>query len=389
VRRAAAESEKDPATNTAQRIALRNFPGKRAISCSGAGRASSPARSVPVSEQYPDGDSREPFDCRILLALSAAANVLTDPAPDPMAGIPELKVRGVARAPRPTSARLPVRGSAVGLDDPPGDGQAEARAGGQNRPGKMPSQESHIARPRPGERGLQPAFGPEQEGRMAVRERFRDRADAGRRLAHALAAYSGRPDVLVLALPRGGMPVAYEVAHGLGVPLDVFLVRKLLVPGREELTMGAIAAGGIRVLHEEVIRELGLPDDTIARAAADQQQELERRERAYRRDRREPAVEGRTAIVIDEGMVTGSTMRVAVAALRARNPARLVVAVPVAPAAACAALRDMVDEVVCTLTPEPFHRLGAWYEEQAEISDHEVRELLERADRELVASRTS
>jgi putative phosphoribosyl transferase len=236
---------------------------------------------------------------------------------------------------------------------------------------------------------LQPAIGPEQEGRVAVRERFRDRSDAGRRLAHALAEYSGRQDVLVLALPRGGMPVAYEVAHELGVPLDVFLVRKLLVPGREELTMGAIAAGGIRVLHEEVIRELRLPDDAIARAAADQQQELERRERAYRRDRSEPAVEGRTAIVIDEGMVTGSTMRVAVAALRARNPARLVVAVPVAPAAACAALRDLVDEVVCTLTPEPFQRLGSWYEEHEEIGDDEVRELLERADRELVGSRTS
>jgi putative phosphoribosyl transferase len=221
---------------------------------------------------------------------------------------------------------------------------------------------------------------------MPPRERFKDRTDAGRKLARDLEEYAGRRDVVVLALPRGGVPVGYEVARALGAPLDVFLVRKLLVPGREELTMGAIAAGGIRVLHEEVINRLGLPDEAIARAAADQQQELERRERAYRRDRSEPEVEGWIAIVVDEAMITGSTMRAAVAALRARGPSRIVVAVPVAPTESCDMVRELVDEVVCPRRSEPLDRLGSWYDDHPGISEDEVRKTLERADRELVGS---
>jgi putative phosphoribosyl transferase len=221
---------------------------------------------------------------------------------------------------------------------------------------------------------------------MPARERFKDRADAGGRLAQELGEYAGRRDVVVLALPRGGVPVGYEVARALGAPLDVFLVRKLLVPGREELTMGAIAAGGIRVLDEAVIDRLGLPDEAIARAAADQQQELERRERAYRRDRSEPEVEGRIAIVVDEAMITGSTMRAAVAALRARGPSRIVVAVPVAPTESCDAVRELVDKVVCPGRSEPMDQLGSWYDEHPDISEDEVRKMLERADRELVGS---
>lgn len=221
---------------------------------------------------------------------------------------------------------------------------------------------------------------------MPERERFKDRTDAGRKLARELGEYAGRRDVVVLALPRGGVPVGYEVARALGAPLDVFLVRKLLVPGREELTMGAIAAGGIRVLHEEVMQRLGLQDEAIARAAADQQQELERQERAYRRDRSEPEVEGRIAIVVDEAMVTGSTMRAGVEALRARDPVRIVVAVPVAPTESCDTLRELVDQVVCPRRSETVDRLGSWYDDHAEVSDHDVREMLGRADRALVGS---
>jgi putative phosphoribosyl transferase len=223
-----------------------------------------------------------------------------------------------------------------------------------------------------------------QEPTMPARERFKDRADAGGRLARELGEYSGRRDVVVLALPRGGVPVGYEVARALGAPLDVFLVRKLLVPGREEMTMGAIAAGGIRVLHEEVLDRLGLPDEAIARAAADQQQELERRERAYRRDRSEPEVEGRIAVVVDEAMMTGSTMRAAVSALRARGPSQIVVAVPVAPAESCDAVRELADEVVCPRRSEPLDQLGSWYDDLPEISDGEVRKMLQRADHDLV-----
>jgi predicted phosphoribosyltransferase len=208
---------------------------------------------------------------------------------------------------------------------------------------------------------------------------FQDRAHAGRVLAARLAAYAGRPDVLVLALPRGGVPVAYEVARALHTPLDVFIVRKLGVPGREELAMGAIATGGVRVLNEEVVRALDIPADVIDATAQAERRELQRRERLYRDDRPPPDVRGRTVILIDDGLATGSTMRAAVAALRRLGPARLVVAVPVASADTCEDLGAEVDEVVCACTPEPFHAVGLWYDDFTQTTDEEVHELLERA----------
>src|SRR5262245_29108103 len=184
---------------------------------------------------------------------------------------------------------------------------------------------------------------------------FYDRREAGQRLAEKLARYAGWPDLLVLALPRGGVPVAFEVARALGAPLDVFLVRKLGVPGREELAMGAIASGGVRVLNDDVVRGLGIPDEVIDMVAAEELQELERRERAYRDGRPAPDVRGRTVILVDDGLATGSTMRAAVAALHQRGPARVVVAVPVGSPETCAEFAAVADETVCARTPEPFY----------------------------------
>jgi len=212
-------------------------------------------------------------------------------------------------------------------------------------------------------------------------ERFRDRREAGQVLADTLTAYAGRPDMLVLALPRGGVPVAYEVARALGAPLDVFLVRKLGVPGHEELAMGAVATGGVRVLNDQVVGALGIPPSVIEAVAAWQQQELARRERLYRGDRPPPDVRGRTVILVDDGLATGSTMRAALAALRRQQPARLVVAVPTAAPETCDELRAEADDVVCATTPEPFHSVGLWYEDFSQTTDEEVRELLERAAR--------
>jgi predicted phosphoribosyltransferase len=211
--------------------------------------------------------------------------------------------------------------------------------------------------------------------------RFRDRTEAGRLLAEGLERYRGEPNVIVLALPRGGVPVAYEVAQALHAPLDVFVVRKLGAPGHEELAIGAIASGGTRVVNERVVRELGLDEGAVARAAAAEQRELARRERIYRGDQAPVDVEGCTVILIDDGLATGATMRAAALALRERNPARLVVAVPVAAKQTCDEFRDDVDEVVCALTPEPFFAVGAWYEDFAQTSDDEVRQLLQRAKR--------
>lgn len=211
--------------------------------------------------------------------------------------------------------------------------------------------------------------------------RFRDRADAGRMLAARLAAYAYRPDVLVLALPRGGVPVGYEVARALGTPLDVYIVRKLGVPGYEELAMGAIATGGAPVLNQEVVNSLHIPPSIIEAVAAREQRELERREHLYRGNRPPPEVRGRTVILVDDGLATGATMRAAIAALRRQQPARLVVAVPVASRETCDALRPEVDEVVCAMTPEPFHAVGLWYEDFAPTTDDEVRDLLDRAAR--------
>lgn len=207
-------------------------------------------------------------------------------------------------------------------------------------------------------------------------QHFRDRAAGGRALADRLQAYASRGDVIVLALPRGGVPVGFAVAQALGVPLDVFVVRKLGVPGQEELAMGAIASGGVRVLNQEVIRGLGISAATIDAVAEREARELERRARAYRDDRPAAEVAGRTVILVDDGLATGSTMRAAAAALRQRKPARIVIAVPAAAPETCAELRSEADEVVCAITPEPFHAVGLWYESFGQTSDDEVRALL-------------
>jgi predicted phosphoribosyltransferase len=210
---------------------------------------------------------------------------------------------------------------------------------------------------------------------------FVDRAEAGRKLAGLLQKYADRSDVLVLALPRGGVPVAYEVAQRLRAPLDVFVVRKLGVPWHEELAMGAIATGGVLVVNDSVVGALGIDPDVITSVAATEQKELERRERAYRGDRVPPEVRGRTVILIDDGLATGSTMRAAVAALRKQAPARIVVAVPVAAREACEEFKDEVDETLCLATPRMFDGVGRWYDDFSQTTDEEVRELLAEASR--------
>jgi len=212
---------------------------------------------------------------------------------------------------------------------------------------------------------------------------FKDRRDAGKQLAQELSAYAGRSDVIVLALPRGGVPVAYEVARALNAPLDIFIVRKLGLPGHEELAIGAIASGGIRVLNHDIVQALKIPQTMIDTVTRQELQELERRERAYRGDRPPPEVRGRTVILIDDGLATGASMRAAVAALRAQNPARIVVAVPTAAPETCAAFESEVDEIVCAMTPEPFYGVGRWYEDFSQTTDEEVRALLEEAARQL------
>ena len=210
-------------------------------------------------------------------------------------------------------------------------------------------------------------------------ERFRDRFDAGRRLAVKLRAFAGRDDVIVLALPRGGVPVAYEVARALGAPMDVFLVRKLGVPRHEELAMGAIASGGVRVLNDEVVRLLRIPPAVIDDAARRELSELRRREREYRDDRPPVDVAAKTVILVDDGLATGSTMLAAAEALRRMAPAKLVVAVPVGAPETCERLQEAADAVVCATTPEPFHAVGLWYQDFSQTTDDEVRNLLARA----------
>jgi predicted phosphoribosyltransferase len=209
-------------------------------------------------------------------------------------------------------------------------------------------------------------------------QRFRNRTDAGRRLAEKLAAYADRPDALVLALPRGGVPVGSEVAQGLGAPLDVFLVRKLGVPGHEELAMGAVATGGVRVLNDEIVHGLGISEHEIDASVSRELRELARRERLYRSDCPPPDVAGRTVILVDDGLATGATMRAAVQALRQQQPARIVVAVPTASLDTCQAMKAEADDVVCAMTPEPFFAVGYWYEDFTQTTDDEVRELLTR-----------
>ena len=212
---------------------------------------------------------------------------------------------------------------------------------------------------------------------------FQNRTDAGRYLATKLSEYAGRGDVVVLALPRGGVPVAFEVSQALNAPLDIFLVRKLGVPGHQELAMGAIASGAVLVRNESVLRYLNIPDDALSTVAVNEQKELERRERAYRGNRPTPDLKARAAILIDDGLATGSTMRAAAAAVRQKEPARIMVAVPVGAPETCAELRDEVDEIVCVATPHPFGGVGMWYADFSQTTDEEVRKLLEKANLQL------
>ncbi|HVN69431.1 MAG TPA: phosphoribosyltransferase family protein [Candidatus Binatia bacterium] len=211
---------------------------------------------------------------------------------------------------------------------------------------------------------------------------FADRSDAGRRLADALDAYARRGDVIVLALPRGGVPIAYEIARRLRAPLDVYVVRKLGVPGHEELAMGALASDGTCVMDDDLIDSLGIDERAIDAVIKREIEELRRREVAYRGNKPEPDIAGKTVIVVDDGLATGATMRAAAAALRLRDPAAIVAAVPVAAARTCKNLRDAVDRVVCLATPEPFHAVGLYYRNFEQTSDDEVRRLLSEAARE-------
>jgi putative phosphoribosyl transferase len=208
---------------------------------------------------------------------------------------------------------------------------------------------------------------------------FIDRRDAGRVLASRLTKYAGRDDVIVLALPRGGVPVAYEVASALGAPMDVFLVRKLGTPGHRELAMGAIASGGVRVLNEDVVHWYGISESAIERISREEQEELERRERAYRDDRPAPDFTNKIVILIDDGLATGSTMRAAAHAVQARRPARVVIAVPVGASQTCTELAAVADEVICVRMPEPFSAVGQWYLNFNQTDDDEVRDLLQKS----------
>lgn len=210
--------------------------------------------------------------------------------------------------------------------------------------------------------------------------RFADRRQAGIELAARLSHYQGRDDVVVLALPRGGVPVAHEVATALGAPLDVFLVRKLGVPGHRELAMGAIASGGVRVLNQDVLRWYGIPAADVEQVAREEQAELERREREYRGGRAPADLGDRAVILVDDGLATGSTMKAAVQAVRALRPSRIVVAVPVGAADTCRQLESLVDEAVCARTPEPFSAVGLWYQNFSPTTDDEVRALLHQAE---------
>ncbi|MEX8195439.1 phosphoribosyltransferase [Comamonas guangdongensis] len=208
---------------------------------------------------------------------------------------------------------------------------------------------------------------------------FRDRVEAGQALAAALAAWHGQADVLVLALPRGGVPVAYEIASALALRLDLMLVRKLGTPGHKEMAMGAIASGGVQVLNDDVIRHLNISPAAIDAAVQEETLELRRRDQAYRGQRPAPAVAGQSVILVDDGLATGATMRAAIAAVRQQAPARIVVAVPVAPAETLTMLRPLADQLICPFTPEPFFAIGQCYRDFAQTSDQEVNTLLGQA----------
>jgi putative phosphoribosyl transferase len=209
---------------------------------------------------------------------------------------------------------------------------------------------------------------------------FRDRREAGLALAARLHHYAGRPDVVVLGLARGGVPVAHEVARRLAATLDVFTVRKLGVPGQEELAMGAIASGGVLVVNEQVVRGLGIPAAVLEQVALDEQHELERRERVYRGGREPQSLRNRVVIVVDDGLATGASMRAAIAAVRQKEPARIVAAAPIASGQTCAELQAEADEVVCPVTPDPFYGVGSWYRDFTQTTDAEVRALLVSSD---------
>ena len=215
---------------------------------------------------------------------------------------------------------------------------------------------------------------------------FANRTEAGRTLAWRLEKYAGHDDVVVLGIPRGGVPVAFEVAEALHLPLDVFLLRKLGVPGHEELALGAIASGGVRVLDRQIIQALSIPNFDIEAITAREQKELKRRERAYRDDRPTLPIAGRTVIVVDDGIATGASLLAGIHALRQLGPAKIVVAVPVAPPATCERLAREVDEFVCVVAPEPFRAVGLFYDDFSQVSDEEVVDLLKRNQQIAVSS---
>jgi putative phosphoribosyl transferase len=206
--------------------------------------------------------------------------------------------------------------------------------------------------------------------------RFRDRTEAGKQLAEKLLEYRDQPDVLVLALPRGGVPVAFEVAQVLHAPLDVFIVRKLGVPGQEELAFGAIATGGVRVLNQTIIKRFQITPEEVEAVTTVEQDELKRRQRLYRGDRPLPEMRDYTIILVDDGLATGATMHAAVVAIRQQEPARLIVGVPISSPETCAAFQDEVDDIICAVTPEPFYAVGLWYEDFPQVTDAEVHNLL-------------
>jgi predicted phosphoribosyltransferase len=219
----------------------------------------------------------------------------------------------------------------------------------------------------------------EERSVILTQQPFRDRTEAGQLLARQLAHYQQQPDVLVLGLPRGGVPIAYQVAQALGAPLDVFVVRKIGVPGHEELAMGALASGGVRVLNDDVVRHLALDSNTLDALTREEQQEVDQRERRYRGERPAAPLAGRTVILVDDGLATGATMRAAVAAVRQQQPARVAVAVPVAAPQVCDDMRQEADDVVCVATPPALGGIGAWYRDFSQTTDDEVRQLLAQA----------
>lgn len=214
---------------------------------------------------------------------------------------------------------------------------------------------------------------------------YKDRQDAGRRLAHFLTHYEGRDDVVVLGLPRGGVPVAYEVAQALHAPLDVLIVRKLGVPGYEELAMGAIASGGAQVIHHAIVRQLNIPQEDIERVLNAEKRELERRELAFRGDMGPLNLRNKIVILVDDGLATGATMQAAVEAVYTYEPSKVIVAVPIAAPETCDTMRHLVDEVICAVTPQSFRAVGLWYDNFEQTTDDEVKTLLRQAREHLAA----